>query len=372
MRRAAGDQPPDSPASPPTEPTAVPPIVRRDPTKPTRITRPRRPQPPIEETPAEPEPALIDESPPSELQRPRMPVPEPPSELSDEEKYQQALQIQRVRRNQRRRARRRQRTEGFFGGFFRTTILSLLAAGLFATILTWFTDPQFLNPSVASGLQIADATSQSTAAPTSMPTPNWFRKIGIVSGHKGPENDPGAVCEDGLTEAEINFAVAQLVVRNLRELGYSVDLLDEFDPRLNDFRAEALISIHANTCQDFGEFVSGYLVAKAAARPEGGLDTRLAECIAQHYGQATLLERRTTLTLDMTDYHTFGEIHPLTPASIIELGFMKDDRQLLTEQQDVLASGITDGILCFLQPAGNGLPAPPATEAPSTTPTPQA
>ena len=266
----------------------------------------------------------------------------------------------------------RQRTEGFFGGFFRTTILSLLAAGLFATILTWFTDPQFLNPSVASGLQIADATSQSTAAPTSMPTPNWFRKIGIVSGHKGPENDPGAVCDDGLTEAEINFAVAQLVVRNLRELGYSVDLLDEFDPRLNDFRAEALISIHANTCQDFGEFVSGYLVAKAAARPEGGLDTRLAECIAQHYGQATLLERRTTLTLDMTDYHTFGEIHPLTPASIIELGFMKDDRQLLTEQQDVLASGITDGILCFLQPAGNGLPAPSETESPSATPTPQA
>jgi N-acetylmuramoyl-L-alanine amidase len=148
----------------------------------------------------------------------------------------------------------------------------------------------------------------------------------------------------------------------LRGRGYSVELLDEFDPRLNDYQAAALVSIHANTCQDWGDRVSGYLVAKASARPEGGEDVRLAECIAQYYGQASGLDRRTTLTEDMTNYHTFREIHPLTPAAIIELGFMLADRSLLTDQSEELADGITDGILCFLEPS--------AIVEPSVTPPP--
>jgi len=180
-------------------------------------------------------------------------------------------------------------------------------------------------------------------------TPNWMQRIGIVSGHRGPENDPGAVCPDGLTEAEINFAVAQLVVQEMQVRGYTVDLLDEFDPRLNNYQAAALVSIHANDCRDYGELVSGYLVARAAARPAGGFDDVLAECIGLYYGDKTQLERRFSLTVDMTDYHTFREIHPLTPAAILELGFMKDDRQLLTEQQDLLAESIVEGILCYLQ-----------------------
>jgi len=247
-------------------------------------------------------------------------------------------------------------------------IVTFLAAGLASTIFTWFTDPSFIGQGVVSGLQIAAATVQATEQPTAIPTPNWARRIGVVSGHRGPENDPGAVCEDGLTETEINFDIAQRVVRNLRQLGYSVDLLDEFDPRLTDYQAAALVSIHANTCEDFGEFVSGFLVAKADARPEGGPDSILAECLAIHYGQASELERRFTLTLDMTDYHNFREIHSLTPAAILELGFMKDDRALLTGEPDKLARGITDGILCFLQPGPDGLPQPVAT--PTQTPIP--
>src|SRR5690606_34394711 len=104
-------------------------------------------------------------------------------------------------------------------------------------------------PSVITGLQVADSTSVFAADPLTptaiVVTPNWARRIGIVSGHRGPENDPGAVCDDGLTEREINFAVAQLVVRSLREQGYSVDLLDEFDPRLTTYQAAALVSIHS-------------------------------------------------------------------------------------------------------------------------------
>ena len=50
------------------------------------------------------------------------------------------------------------------------------------------------------------------------------------------------MCEDGLRENDINFAVASKVVLALRQRGYSVLLLDEFDPRLEDFQAAALVS----------------------------------------------------------------------------------------------------------------------------------
>ena len=297
------------------------------------------------------------------------PQPEQAAPVDDNDARLKAERIQRVKRRKERAHRRR---IGIAGGFVHTTFIVLIAAGLAATIFTWFTSPDFLTPDVVTGLVVAETAAPVASAPTAMPTPNWLRRIGIVSGHRGSiPPDPGAVCPDGLTEAEINFNVAQYVVRNLRARGYSVDLLDEFDPRLDNYQAAALVSIHANTCQDFGEFVSGFLVAKAAARPEGGLDQLLAECVAEHYRIHSNLERRFTLTLDMTDYHTFREIHPLTPAAIVELGFMKDDRQLLVEQPEALALGITQGILCYLEPSSNVLPGAPASAEDSAESTPE-
>jgi N-acetylmuramoyl-L-alanine amidase len=254
-------------------------------------------------------------------------------------------------RPQRRRRRRGARTLGVFAGILRTLLVTVVAAVLTATIFTWFTPSEFISSDVRASLSDAIATDAATFVPTSQPTPNWARRIGIVSGHRGPQNDPGAVCPDGLTEAEINFNVATRVVQNLQSRGYTVDLLDEFDPRLDDYRASALVSIHANTCQDFGERVSGFLISTAAVRAgTTGVDDQLVNCVARHYATASGLERRIGLTVDMTDYHTFREINALTPAAIIELGFMLADRDVITGQPDGLATGITNGILCFLEP----------------------
>lgn len=313
-----------------------------------------RPEPRIEVPPIEtefvPESEAIEEVP--VIAGGRVPIYTAPDWSQADDERASKLEAQRVRRLHRRRERRQRRRVGILGGFFRTVFAVIVASALASTVFTWFTDPDFFTRGVVTGLMVADATSVVAAdplTPTAIAiTPNWARRIGIVSGHRGPENDPGAVCPDGLTELEINFAVAQIVVRTLREQGYSVDLLDEFDPRLQSYQAAALISIHSNDCSDYGEFVSGYLVARAAARPAGGLDDNLAECIAREYGTSTELERRYSLTIDMTDYHSFREIHSLTPAAILELGFMRDDRDLLTNQQDLLAQGITEGIICFL------------------------
>jgi N-acetylmuramoyl-L-alanine amidase len=50
----------------------------------------------------------------------------------------------------------------------------------------------------------------------------------------------------------------------------------------------------------------------------------------------------------MTEYHTFREIHPQTPAVIIETGFMYLDREFLTNHPEKVAGGISDGILCYV------------------------
>ena len=175
-------------------------------------------------------------------------------------------------------------------------------------------------------------------------------QVGLIAGHSG--NDSGAVCPDGLTEAEINLRVAKLAAEGLGKRGVRVEILEEFDRRLPGYRADALVSIHSDSCQvDF----SGFKVANQEDGSEAS--ARLTACLWDEYEAATGLKRHpTTITFNMTRYHAFREISLNTPASIIELGFMNADRRLLTEQPDRAARGIVNGILCFL--------APPATASP--------
>jgi N-acetylmuramoyl-L-alanine amidase len=257
-------------------------------------------------------------------------------------------------RRPKRRLRRGRRAVSMVGGLVRAVFIIFTAGFLVATIFTWWTPPGFLPSSVRQDLALGAAAAPSAAAPMAspMPTPNWALRVGVVSGHRGPQNDPGAVCPDGLTERETVFNVAQVVVANLQRLGYTVDLLDEFDPRLQSYQAAALLSIHANTCREWpnGEIVSGYLIAAPAARITArGNDDLLVDCVSRAYAAATELERREGTTIDMTDYHNFREIHPLTPGAIIELGFMRADRELLL-QSERLGQALTQGMLCFLEP----------------------
>lgn len=55
-----------------------------------------------------------------------------------------------------------------------------------------------------------------------------------------------------------------------------------------------------------------------------------------------------SVTNDMSSYHAFNEIHSDTPAVIIEVGFMNLDYQILTQGQDQIAAGISDGLMCYV------------------------
>jgi N-acetylmuramoyl-L-alanine amidase len=202
-------------------------------------------------------------------------------------------------------------------------------------------------PTVALAAEpVAEATPVPVIAPPPSPTPSGPLPIGIVAGHWG--NDSGAVCDGDLYEVDINLDVAQQVVYTLRALAYDVDLLEEYDSRLEGYRARALISIHADSCL-YPE-ATGFKVARVADSAVPDLEDELVMCLVDEYGALTGLPFHAgSITPDMRYYHSFYEIDPLTPGAIIEVGFMLADRDILLNHSDVVAQGIVNGVLCFLE-----------------------
>ena len=186
-------------------------------------------------------------------------------------------------------------------------------------------------------------TPKASPVPTSMPRP-W--RVGIVAGHW--KSDSGAVCPDGLQEVSINLDVAARVVAILQNAGVDAELLPEFAEELNGYKADAFVSIHADSCDAPG--VSGFKVARVTGSAIPETEDRLVSCLIREYGGATGLQfHSNTVTFDMKGYHAFNEIDPQTPGAIIELGFMDADRTLLTDSSDQLAHAVALGIACFLE-----------------------
>ncbi|WP_119065347.1 N-acetylmuramoyl-L-alanine amidase [Aggregatilinea lenta] len=263
-----------------------------------------------------------------------------------------------VRRTSRARHRRPSNTPRLIIGTFSSLLTVAVAAVLVSTLFSLWTSPTFFSDEFRAGLNRVQATQRLiNIQPTPLPTGVHQIKIGIVAGHSGkPQDpsfnlDPGAVCDDGLTELSVNQAVAGRVLAALQRDGYSVELLGEFDDKLEDYRADVLISIHSNDCMDYGPEATGYIVASASARgTTRGEDERLLNCMIEQYGATTGLPRHFGVTVDMTEYHTFSEVSADTPVAILELGFLRNDRGMLTQQQDLLAQGVANGIRCFLRP----------------------
>jgi hypothetical protein len=204
------------------------------------------------------------------------------------------------------------------------------------------------------------ARPTTTAGPTVTAGP-YIPRVGIVVGHwwldeTGKQSlDVGAVCDEGtpqeLTEMEINLDVAQRIFHELVKAGYDADLLQEWDERLAYYHADVLISVHADACL-YPE-ASGFKVARVADSHVPEIEDRLVDCLVERYGARTgLAFHEGSITADMARYHTFYEIDPNTPGAIIEIGFMLADRWLLTQRADLVAQGIIDGILCFLEGEG--------------------
>jgi N-acetylmuramoyl-L-alanine amidase len=220
---------------------------------------------------------------------------------------------------------------------------TILTAILLATFFTSFTPSMF-----STGLrdQMAVLLTSQPEKVSAPGTPRPKIRIGIVSGHWG--NDSGAVCENGTTEADVNLKIATLVQQKLGALGYETDLLKEFDPRLTGYQSAVLVSIHNDSCGYINDQATGFKVAAAMSSRDNNLANRLAACLRDRYQRATGLPLHNSVTNDMSLYHAFNEIDAGTSAAIIETGFLNLDYQFLTGKTDLVATGVANGILCFV------------------------
>jgi N-acetylmuramoyl-L-alanine amidase len=230
--------------------------------------------------------------------------------------------------------------------FFATVGVAILLATLF----TAWTPNSLFASNLQEQLRLI-LTPQ--AAPNTASTPQPQLRIGIVAGHNG--NDSGAVCtnENGevdLKEADVNFDIATRVKKNLEDQGYKVDLLNEFDTRLNGYRAVALVSIHNDSCEYVNDEATGFKVASSLETHDVNRAQRLTACLVDRYARATgMTFHAGSITGDMREYHAFSEIDPNTITAIIETGFLNLDREILTKEPDRVAEGVTQGILCFIK-----------------------
>jgi len=225
------------------------------------------------------------------------------------------------------------------------TVFSI--AFLLATLFTGFSPKMF---SGNFGAIISGVLTPQPENGGGIPTNQKPVRIGIVSGHWENGGDPGAVCPDGTNEHDINLAIATLVRQKLEAQGYNIDLLQEFDPRLNGYQAALLLSIHSDTCDVIDDQATGFKVAASTYSRDKNLTDRLSACLYDRYGSVTGLPFRSgNITINMTDYHAFEAITPTTPAAIIETGFLNLDRSLLMDHPDVVAEGLVAGVLCFVR-----------------------
>ena len=241
------------------------------------------------------------------------------------------------------------------GRLFAQVISSVIGVGVITATLFSLWMPGSLMPGNLQN-RMAQAANPSqaealTATPAPLPLGFPVKKIGIVVGHRG--SDSGAVCSNGLTELEVNSNVATFAQMKLIDMGYDVELLDEFDPRLKGYQAGLLLSIHADSCEYINDSATGFKVAAALSETKSENSSRLVQCIADRYANITGLRYHyQSVTNDMTRYHAFSEIDPNTTAGIIEVGFLNLDQAILTSSPELLADGIVAGIKCYMNNEG--------------------
>jgi N-acetylmuramoyl-L-alanine amidase len=157
----------------------------------------------------------------------------------------------------------------------------------------------------------------------------------------------------GVREVEVNQEIAKRVAALLTAKGITVDLLPATVPPA--YTADAFVAIHADAASGGGP--SGYKLARSRFSAIPQTDDALVNSIYHTYGKATGLPTSDSITRNMTGYYAFNSrrrlyaVSKITPAAIIEMGYLTNtsDRTYLLGHKDVVAQGIADGIIRFLQ-----------------------
>ena len=204
------------------------------------------------------------------------------------------------------------------------------------------------------------------------------RKVGIQAGHWKTNEAPPELSRlvvqtgtswNGYNEVDTNLAIAERVVALLRSAGIDAEVLPTTIP--TGYIADAVVALHADG--DETEEKSGFKIAHSTRRTP--YEDALQRLLTEAYGGATGLEYDAAgISNNMRNYYLFSwsrvrsATSPFTPSVILELGFLSNehDRDLIVNQQDVLAGAIAAGIRAFLDATprdalfGQDLVLPPA------------
>ena len=157
----------------------------------------------------------------------------------------------------------------------------------------------------------------------------------------------------GKMEWEVNLAIAQETAKILEAKGIGVTLLPAILPSI--YRADVFVAIHADQNPSL-PYASGFKVA-ASVFDQSGKAKRLAQLLGEEYRKTTWLTKESYIPLSMPYYYAFNSgkflyaIHPVTPAVIIETGYLPNprDRAIILTNPHMAAQGIAQGILKFLE-----------------------
>lgn len=158
----------------------------------------------------------------------------------------------------------------------------------------------------------------------------------------------------GYDEWELNMVIAEALREQLEAAGVTVDLIPATVPI--GYQADAFVSIHIDGVTGAqAEWRRGYkAVAPYRSSPAG---LALADAVEQSYGKVTgMPEDPLGASVNMRAHYIFSPhrfwhaVAPTTPSIMVECGFMThpDDRALILDQPKLLAQGIAEGILGYL------------------------
>lgn len=228
------------------------------------------------------------------------------------------------------------------------TVLSI--AIVMATLLTLWNPRKLLSTPNLTALLRASAIEEKQNAPQ---TEDTTAHIGILAGHW--QDSPGEVCADGLTEADVNQAIASRVAQFLTDMGYKVDIFPEFDLALLNYQSAVFVAIYSGSCAENPFPPSGFKISNSLTAINPDETDRLAICLTEQYQKFTgLSPTYEIINPDHPSYHIFRDLHADTPAVMIEVGSLSTDRNMVVGQMETIADGIVAGILCDLTGQNDG------------------
>jgi N-acetylmuramoyl-L-alanine amidase len=228
--------------------------------------------------------------------------------------------------------------------------------------------PAAVDAPVAVAAAVTEPVDSGARPPLRIPKPAvpvGPRRIGLQAGHWRTNEAPPELRRletqtgtswGGYTEWELNLDVANRVAAILRGDGYVVDVLPTVLPP--NYLADVFVALHADGDPSGG--ARGFKAAHGSRR--GPYEDKLVSALVEEYGRVTGLPQDGGITRNMLGYYAFSwsrfqwAAAAHTPAAILEMGFMTHaaDRALLLQRPDVVARGVANGILRFLEevPAG--------------------